>query len=154
MNDDPRGVDNRPNSALAKLFSFGADETDNRARFGDFAAAANLRELAPDKIDNQQPWDVDLAQRLKHYIYSRNRSARPLSHFVVHINLVRRRVIRPMIAPQGVRAALRAWATFAKRDSETLSNNPPLVCASASNMRSMRVADLKSVFFAAAFKLS
>ena len=60
VNDNASAVDDRLNSARSKLLNCAANKIDNRARLGNFATPANLRQLAADKIDNQWSGQVDL----------------------------------------------------------------------------------------------
>src|SRR5206468_10415482 len=128
-------AEQRLNPTRAKILKRSADKIDNSGEFRDLTLPANVREFLSDNIDNQRPRQVDLAQRIQNFAHRRNGSAGSRFHFVVHIKSFRRRVIRPMTAAQGVRAFLSKRETTFSRDSGTQSSKPPLVCASARNVR-------------------
>ena len=136
VNDNSCSVDDRLDPGSLQLVDRFANKVDNDFNFRDLSPLAQLRELAPDKIDNQRARQIYLPEQVQDRIDSWNGAARSLVHSIVHIKcLRRRRMIRPIIAADGVRNLARTRRTFGNVDSRTQSSRPPLVWASASNIR-------------------
>jgi hypothetical protein len=61
VNDDSGAVNDRLNASRPELCDCSADKIDNRTGFRDFFATTELREFAPDKVENERTRQVHRA---------------------------------------------------------------------------------------------
>src|ERR1700745_3336196 len=102
----------------------------NALEFGHRVVCTNLRQFAPDNLDDERPRQIKMTEGIEDLRHRRNLPSLVTPHSVMHINGRRRRrgTIRPISAAEGVPAFRRITSTFSRLASATHSSKPPLAC--------------------------
>ena len=152
VNDNARRVQHRPDARRAQCIDRAAHTRQHALEIGDRLLLApfvvlltKTREFPAHDRDHGSARQLDVAERQQHFFYRGDGPQAGRTHELTLIFGLAERTTRPMTAAQGVFSRFSSVKTASNRRSGTQSNNPPLVCASASKVFSASLTRSHSV---------